>query len=53
MKVHAGGGLEEEQEDIEVLEMDYERALEMVRVGEIKDGKTIMLLQWVRLEGVL
>jgi nudix-type nucleoside diphosphatase (YffH/AdpP family) len=53
MKVHAGGGLEEEQEDIEVLELDYERALEMVRAGEIKDGKTIMLLQWMRVEGVL
>jgi len=41
-----GGGLEEEGEEIEVLEMELETALAMIRSGEIIDGKTIMLLQW-------
>jgi GDP-mannose pyrophosphatase NudK len=53
MKVGDGGGLEEEQEEIEVLELSIDRALEMVKTGEIRDGKTIMLLQHVRLAGIL
>ncbi|AZE04844.1 GDP-mannose pyrophosphatase NudK [Pseudomonas chlororaphis] len=44
-----GGGLEEEGEDIEVLELGYQQALDMVRSGEIVDGKTIMLLQYLEL----
>lgn len=42
MKVSDGGGLEEEQENIEVLELDFAKAYEMMSSGEIKDGKTIM-----------
>jgi nudix-type nucleoside diphosphatase (YffH/AdpP family) len=53
MKVHEGGGLEHEQEEIEVLEIGFEEALRMVERGEIRDGKTIMLLQAVRLRGVM
>jgi GDP-mannose pyrophosphatase NudK len=53
MKVSDGGGLEAEQEDIEVLELSIDRALEMVKTGEIRDGKTIMLLQHARLAGIL
>jgi GDP-mannose pyrophosphatase NudK len=53
MKVSDGGGLEAESEDIEVLEIPYSRALEMVRTGEIKDGKTILLLQYAELNGVM
>ncbi len=53
MKVNNGGGLQEEQEEIEVMEVPFSRALEMVESGDIKDGKTIMLLQWVRLKGIL
>lgn len=53
MKVNEGGGLEHEQEDIEVLEVGFEQALRMVERGEIRDGKTIMLLQAVRLRGVM
>jgi nudix-type nucleoside diphosphatase (YffH/AdpP family) len=53
MKVNAGGGLEHEEEDIEVLELPFERALSMVDSGEIRDAKTIMLLQHVRLKGLL
>jgi nudix-type nucleoside diphosphatase (YffH/AdpP family) len=43
-RVGPGGGLESEQEDIEVLEVPFEKALEMVSDGSIRDGKTIMLL---------
>jgi len=53
MKVHEGGGLEHEQEDIEVLELPFDEALKMIRTGEIKDGKTIMLLQELRLRGLM
>lgn len=49
MKVSDGGGLDEEQENIEVLELDFEDAYNMIGSGEIKDGKTIMLLQYAKL----
>lgn len=52
-KVTDGGGLEDDQEDIEVLEIPFEQALEMINTGEIKDGKTIMLLQYAKLNGIL
>jgi len=44
-----GGGLEEEHEDIEVLEIPLPEALAMVEKGEIIDLKTITLLQWALL----
>jgi GDP-mannose pyrophosphatase NudK len=53
MKVSEGGGLETENEDIEVMEMPFSRALEMVRTGEIKDAKTILLLQYAQLNSLL
>lgn len=53
MKINDGGGLEEEQEEIEVLELDIEKALEMIDSGEIKDAKTIMLIQHLRLKDIL
>jgi nudix-type nucleoside diphosphatase (YffH/AdpP family) len=53
MKVNDGGGLEHEQENIEVLELPFEEALEMIESGEIKDGKTIMLLQYLKLNSLL
>lgn len=49
MKVHEGGGVEHEQENIEVMEMKLEDAVKMIATGEIKDGKTIMLLQYAQL----
>lgn len=49
MKVTDGGGLLEEEENIEVLELSLEDAVQMVANGEIKDAKTIMLLQYVQL----
>ncbi|HEX3934104.1 MAG TPA: NUDIX domain-containing protein [Puia sp.] len=53
MKTGEGGGLETEQEEIEVLEMPFAEAMRMVRTGEIKDAKTIMLLLYARGEGLL
>ncbi len=53
MKVSEGGGLAEEQENIEVLELDFDQALHMVSTGEIKDGKTIMLLQYAQIHKLL
>ncbi|WP_316807106.1 GDP-mannose pyrophosphatase NudK [Pedobacter agri] len=51
MKVSEGGGHHEEQENIEVLELPFKNALEMIKTGEIKDGKTIMLLQYAQING--
>lgn len=47
----AGGGIEEEE--IEVLEMPLQEALALITTGEIQDGKTIMLLQHLRLKQLL
>jgi len=49
----AGGGIEAEGEDIEVLEMTLEEALAAIESGLIVDGKTIMLLYHVALKGIL
>lgn len=49
-RVSAGGGEEDEGEDIEVLELDIDRALAMIGAGEIRDAKTIMLLQYAALK---
>ena len=46
-----GGGLEEEGEDIEVVELPFDEALQMVDDGRIADAKTVMLLQWAALRG--
>lgn len=53
MKINEGGGVEHEEENIEVLELSMERAMEMIESGEIKDGKTIILLQYIRLHNIL
>lgn len=53
MKITAGGGLEHEGENIEVLELFFDDALHMMETGDIKDGKTIMLLQYLRLKNLL
>ncbi|HBF29361.1 NUDIX domain-containing protein [Rhizobium sp.] len=51
-KVASGGGLEDEHEDLELLEVPIVQALEMISTGEIIDAKTIMLLQWAALNGL-
>ncbi|CAM3730288.1 GDP-mannose pyrophosphatase NudK [Aquirufa aurantiipilula] len=53
MKVSNGGGVEHEQENIEVVEIPIQQALVMIQSGEIKDAKTIMLLQYIKLHGIL
>ena len=53
MKVSDGGGHHEEQENIEVLELPFSNALEMIATGEIKDGKTIMLLQYAQINNLI
>lgn len=52
-KVSDGGGLSHEQEDIEVLELTLDQALAMIESGEIRDGKTIMLLQYAKLKDLV
>lgn len=52
MKVHDGGGIEHEQENIEVLELPFDKAYSMIETGEIRDAKTIMLLQYAKLNAL-
>ena len=47
----AGGGVADEGEEIDVVELPFERALAMTLTGEIADAKTILLLQWAALHG--
>ena len=53
MKVSDGGGAEHEQENIQVMELPFSQALQMIDTGEIKDGKTIMLLQYAKLNNLI
>ncbi|MFX8168703.1 hypothetical protein ABTL13_19950, partial [Acinetobacter baumannii] len=48
-RVANGGGNAEEGEDIAVFEVAIDKALSMIGSGEIRDGKTIMLLQYAAL----
>lgn len=48
----AGGGLAEENEDIELVDLPLDEALTMIGTGEIADAKTIMLLQWAELQRI-
>lgn len=52
MKVSEGGGAEDETENIEVLEMTFQKAQQMMSNGQIKDAKTIMLLQYAQVNGL-
>jgi len=49
MKVGSGGGLKDEGEEIEVLELGIDEALAMIADGRIIDAKAIMLLQYAAL----
>ncbi|HMN30488.1 MAG TPA: GDP-mannose pyrophosphatase NudK, partial [Caldilineaceae bacterium] len=53
LQVSSGGGDESTGEDIEVLELPLDQALAMIHRGEIADGKTIMLLQYAKLNHLL
>lgn len=51
LRANAGGGVEDE--DIEVLEIPFSCALEMVASGDIRDGKTVILLQYLQVSGLM
>lgn len=52
-RASCGGGIKAEGEDIQVLEMPLDQALAAIDDGLIADGKTIMLLHYIALKGVL
>jgi len=52
MKVSEGGGAEDETENITVLELDFKEAIAMMKSGQIKDAKTIMLLQYAQVQQI-
>lgn len=53
MKVGDGGGCATEQENIEVMELPFREAIGMVASGEINDAKTIMLIQYAQIHGLV
>jgi nudix-type nucleoside diphosphatase (YffH/AdpP family) len=53
MRASCGGGLSLEQEEIELFEVEFQKALEMISVGEICDAKTILLIQFLALRSDL
>lgn len=53
MKITSGGEVHEEQENIEVMELPFSKAYEMIGTGEIRDAKTIMLLQYLKLNKII
>ena len=53
MKVHSGGGLESEDEEIEVLEIPFTEALQMMKQHKIIDAKTQLLLQYAQINGLI
>uniref|UniRef100_UPI004048EE8E GDP-mannose pyrophosphatase NudK n=1 Tax=Gelidibacter sp. TaxID=2018083 RepID=UPI004048EE8E len=53
MKVSDGGGLASENEDIEVLEMPFLEALQLIDNGQIKDAKSIILLQYAQINRLI
>ena len=53
MKKSAGGGEASEHEHIEVLELSFAEALDLVKSGEIRDAKTILLLQYAQLNQLM
>ena len=48
-KIGLGGGLEHEKENIEVLELTFEEAYKQIETGEIQDAKTVILLQYAKI----
>lgn len=53
MKISEGGGIASEQENIEVFEIPFAEALSMMERGEIRDSKTIMLLQYAQINNLV
>ncbi len=53
MRVNDGGGLEAEHEEIDVIEIPFAQAYDMIESGEIKDAKTIILLQHAKINNLV
>ena len=53
MKVNDGGGVAHEEENIEVMEMTYNEAYSMIESGKIQDAKTIILLQYAKINNLI
>lgn len=53
MKVNSGGGVASENEEIEVLELPFSMTLKMIETGDIKDTKTIILLQYAQIHSLM
>lgn len=53
MKIATGGGLQEEQEFIDIEEVSYEDALQLIVQGKIRDAKTMTLLYHLRVHGLM
>jgi len=47
-RIHKGGGLIEEGEDTQLVEIPPKKAFKMIHSGEIVDAKTIIALQWLK-----
>jgi nudix-type nucleoside diphosphatase (YffH/AdpP family) len=52
-RVAAGGGLEDEGEDIQVIEADFGDVLAQAGRGEIRDAKTLTLAYWLAASGLM
>ena len=51
LRENEGGGVEDEA--IDVLELPFSQALTMIRQGQICDGKTVILLQYLQNSGLM
>jgi hypothetical protein len=53
MKVSDGGGVAHEEENIDVMEMSFDEAYAMIETGKMQDAKTIMLLQYAKINSLI
>ena len=53
MKIGEGGGAHDETENIEVIEFSFDVAMNMIKSGEIRDAKTILLLQYAKINKLI
>lgn len=52
-RVADGGGMEEEGEEIEIVELPFAEVLVHADAGEVRDLKTLSLLYWLRASGLM
>ncbi len=53
MKVNGGGGVEHEGEDIEIVELSFDEVRNMIEAQQLRDTKTIILIQHLMIKGIL